>query len=54
MKGYLLHISLILAVIILIVIQYAIRYDDRDTLIHEFKCSQYEADVCVEYRRVKP
>jgi len=47
-----LNALLILIAMILLVILYVL-HDERDLFIYEFKCSQYEADVCVEYRRVK-
>jgi len=43
---------LLLIAMILLVILYVI-HDERDLLIHEFQCSQYEGEVCVEYRMVK-
>jgi len=48
-----LNALLILIAMILLVILYVL-HDERDLLIHEFKCSEYESGVCVEYRRVRP
>lgn len=47
--------ALILTLIVILIIAtlFVPEYNDGDILIHEFKCSQYEGDVCVEYRRVK-